>query len=65
MAYLFGDCSLHLQIKSKHILFPKELAKREKKNPEISRVLCKKTKIHAHTQKESSQLNLLTAILRN
>lgn len=31
MAYLFGDCSLHLQIKSKHILFPKELAKRGKK----------------------------------
>lgn len=31
MAYQFGDCNSCLQIKSKQILFTKELAKLEKK----------------------------------
>lgn len=65
MADQSGDCKSYLQIKSKHILFTKELARIEKKNPEISRLLCKRIKTDTHTQKQSSQPNLLTAILRN
>lgn len=53
MAHQFGDCNSCLQIKSKHILFSKELAKLEKKNPEISRLLCKRMKTHTYTHESN------------